>query len=312
MVQGHLDAHSEMKRQAEQAIKERQQMYEQAEKGLRGFVERAIEPTSVTEEDVSATERGAYKDKWDEEARRMRAAMEGSKEWKSMIPEGVWAQGEDAAYSWGENWINQFYAGMNPDAIRWEPLLNSIEQALAQEAGKKNLVETIMTKLAEERGITATSEQVLAALGMTGMLPPGMVAPAVGAGIMGQTPEAMAEQASGMADAIIGPITEQFKSADMKEPAIAIVGQLNTAMRAEVRSFDWASEVNAAVKASMDDEGKEDLKNAGIMIGNALWEGIYAAFEEADIVWTIVKRVMALINAESHQGGGGGGSGHDK
>ena len=294
-VQGHKDAWDQMNKDAEQAMKDRQRMLEQAEQGLRGIIEGQLSPTKVTAEDVAATDAGYYKDKWDEEVRRMKAAMAGSAEWKNMIPETVWAQGPEAAQAWGQNWINQFYAGMHPEAIRWDTLLDSIENALAMEAGKRNLVETVMQKLAEERGITATSEQVLAALGLTGMLPAGMLGPGIAEGMAEQTPEAMADQAKTMAQNIIGPMNEQLGQMDLSDSAGAMLSSLDKAIKEKAGTVKWSQQFHDAVKADVK-KNETKLVGAGKMIGDALWDGIYKAFEDANIVWVIAMKVISIMN----------------
>jgi len=300
MVQENLDAHKQMTKNAEQAAKDQQKLYEQAQQGLRGFAERALTPTQVTGEDVDATRAGAYKDKWDEEVRRMRAAMKGSSKWKDMIPGDIWSQGADAAYAWGENWINQFYAGMKPEAINWKALLDSIEQALAMEAGKKNLVETVLQKLAEERGITATSEQVLQALGLTGVLPMG---PGMAAG-MASTPEAYAEQALAMAENIIGPLGTQLGQVDMTSASSAMVQNLTKGIGTEADKYPWVDTLKNSLDTQLGKgENKTELINAGKKIGGLLWTGVYEAFEEANIVWVIAHKVVELINASREEGG---------
>ena len=294
-VQGHKDSWDQMNKDAEQAMKDRQRMLEQAEQGLRGIIEGQLSPTKVTAEDVAATDAGYYKDKWDEEVRRMKAAMAGSAEWKNMIPETVWAQGPEAAQAWGQNWINQFYAGMHPEAIRWDTLLDSIENALAMEAGKRNLVETVMQKLAEERGITATSEQVLAALGLTGMLPAGMLGPGLADGMAEATPEAMADQAATMAQNIIGPMNEQLGQMDLTDSAGAMLTSLNKAVKEKASAIPWSQQFHDAVKADVK-KNETKLVGAGKMIGDALWSGIYKAFEDANIVWVIAMKVISIMN----------------
>jgi hypothetical protein len=294
-IQGHKDAWDQMNKDAEQAMKDRQRMLEQAEQGLRGIIEQQLSPTKVTAEDVEATDAGFYRDKWDEEVRRMKAAMAGSGEWKSMIPDSVWQAGPEAAQQWGQNWINQFYAGMNPEAIRWDALLDSIENALAMEAGKRNLVETVMQKLAEERGITATSEQVLAALGLTGMLPAGMMGPGIAEGMGEATPEAMAEQAKTMAANIIGPMNEQLGQMDLSDSAGAMLSSLDKAIKEKAGTVQWSQQFHDAVKADVK-KNETKLVGAGKMIGDALWSGIYKAFEDANIVWVIAMKVISIMN----------------
>jgi len=292
------NAQEEMTKAAEQAAKDQKKAYEDAAKGLRGIVEKALEPTEVTAQDMADTRAGIYEEKWDEAARQMRAAMAGSARWKEMIPDEVWMQGADAARDYGKRWIDEFYAGAHPEAIRWEPLLDSIEQALAQAAGEQNLVDMTIQKLAEERGITATSEQVMSALAQAGLISP---ATAIG-GVMGQMDLAGAgEQAFKDAMEYAMPAIETaLKESDMSGPSDALAQGLSGGFAEKIKSADWGTMIQSEMKSDISGS-KEKFTGLGEDIGGFMWNGIVDTFEGSKFFWAVVEATVRALNSAAAQ-----------
>jgi len=289
-VDGYKDAEDEITKNAEQAAKDRERFLEDAAKGFKGLVEAALKPTSVTGLDMLQTDIGAYKDKWDEAARRMRAAMEDpGGEWGFMIPEDVKAQGLDAAKAWGANWIDQFYAGMHPDQIDWPAFITSFKQSLEREAAKGRLVDIAIGKLAEE-GITATSDEVLAALGLQSPLQQMFLG--------GLSPTDASKGLSSTMSSVVSGISIEQGTFDTAAGTVstAFVGSLNT----NLAESNLPVTLNAIWIKQMSD-APDPIIAVGRVAGGLFWQG----FEESAEGSTFADYISGLVLAEILEAMGG-------
>lgn len=111
------------------------------------FVSGLLQPTTVTEADMAATQAGVYQDKWDEAVRRFRMAEQGHNAYEV------------------QQFEKQFYGGQMLEQVNWGGLIASAQEQLALEQGQKNLLNTAMQKLGEA-GIGLGREQVSNLLGL--------------------------------------------------------------------------------------------------------------------------------------------------
>jgi hypothetical protein len=172
-------------------ISDAQRLAEQQAREFQSLVESVLNPTQVTGADVSATENGAYQDKWDEEIRRMRA--------DKSIPYYQQAETE-----------RQFYSGQRLDMVNWDAVLRSIAEKQQEEAGRQNLLDEALRR-AEEAGLGANRAEVAASLGIedsnitgaeaAGQFATGAKSIDIAADITGQFVEQMKNQQQAWADA---------------------------------------------------------------------------------------------------------------
>jgi hypothetical protein len=127
-------------------ISDAQRLAEQRQREFQSLVESALQPTQVTGADVSATEHGAYQDKWDEEMRRLRAR-------------------EDIPYYQRAETERQFYSGQLPEMVNWDAMIADIARRQQEESGRRGLLDEAMRR-AQEAGLTANYADVAAAMGI--------------------------------------------------------------------------------------------------------------------------------------------------
>jgi len=129
-------AHESWVREQEQAAREMERIQTDMSNALRAGL--GLEETDVTWLDVQLTYVGDYVEKWDEYARRLRAAVIPGNMWESMIPEAVRGKGEGARQQWVDEQLKVFYAGLMPEEIDWAAIQKGIittVQRTAQFAG---------------------------------------------------------------------------------------------------------------------------------------------------------------------------------
>ena len=97
----------------------------------------------------------------------MKAAVQDpTSEWrKALIPEDILAGGESAIALYGQQYLDQFYAGMRPDDINWDAFAAQVQQGLTQAMSREALIDRAIAELGA-RGIDATDTEVMAALGL--------------------------------------------------------------------------------------------------------------------------------------------------
>ena len=286
------DAEKERQQALEDAARERERFVEQAKRGFEGLIGAALKPTSVTGLDMLQTSMDDYKDKWDENARRMRAAMEDpGGQWGFMIPEHIRAQGLDAAKAWGANWLDEFYAGMHPDQIQWPDFVQAFKNSLAREAAQKNLVNIAIEKLAEE-GITATSSEVLAALGLQ--------SPMQQMFLGGLTPEQASDSLSGTMGSVVSGVDVEQGAFDTA--AATLKGSFDTSLTTKMGEINLPTLLNGLWVQQLNDT-PDPIIAVGKAAGALFWTGFESSVEGSTLVDTIYDKVMtALAEALEKEG----------
>jgi hypothetical protein len=114
---------------------------------LRSLAQGLLQPTQVTAADMAATEMGVYQDKWDEAVRRFRMAETGHNAYEI------------------EQYEKQFYGGQMLDMVDWDALERTAREELTYKAGRENLLQTAMQKMAEA-GVGLEKSEVANLLGL--------------------------------------------------------------------------------------------------------------------------------------------------
>jgi hypothetical protein len=128
-------------------ISDAQRLAEQRAREFQSLVESVLSPTQVTGADMSATEHGAYRDKWDEYIRRLRADQS--------IP-----------YYQRMEQERLFYSGQMLDQVNWDAMIEDIARRQQEEIGRQNLLNEAMRR-AQEAGLGGMGRaDVAAALGI--------------------------------------------------------------------------------------------------------------------------------------------------
>lgn len=116
---------------------------------LRSLAESLLQPSQVSALDVAQTKLGTYTDKWDEYARRVRAAGNDVKsQWRNLVPLDILAQGEDAIKAWAAAEEEAFYAGQRPDQMNWDAFIANARAEVEKQLSRENLVNEAMARLA--------------------------------------------------------------------------------------------------------------------------------------------------------------------
>ena len=195
-------------------ISDAQRLAEQRAREFQALVQSVLQPTQVTGADVSATEHGAYRDKWDEEMRRLRAR-------------------EDIPYYQRAETERQFYSGQLPEMVNWDAMIEDIARRQQEEVGKQNLLDEAMRR-AQEAGLGANYAAVAAALGIKDDTATGIDA-------------AAAFDQGAKSINVAANVTEQFVES-MKAERVAWVEAGAEAMRAFLEGSDEAVTPDAGKK----------------------------------------------------------------
>jgi TP901 family phage tail tape measure protein len=281
---GHKDAQDQVTKDAEDAAKDRQKFLDDAQKGFEGLIQDVLKPTSVTGLDMLDTELGDYADKWDENARRMRAAMaDPGGEWGFMIPEDVKAKGDTAAQAYGQRWLDSFYAGLNPDAIDWPAFVQSFRDNLARAAAQENLLERAIQELAAE-GITATSAEVLSALGLQ--------SPIQQMFLGGLSTKQASDSLSGTMGSVVTGISIEEGAFDTA--AGTIKGAFDTSLTGKLGEMSLPQTLNALWVKQMTDT-PDPIIAVGRLAGALFWQGFEKSVDGTSLIDHIVGVVMESI-----------------
>lgn len=138
---------SQARGSATRAADEAKSLAEQQAREFKSAVESILRPTAVTGADVSATEWGAYKEKWDEYIRQLRARKD--------IPYYQVAEEE-----------RRFYAGLMPEQINWDAVVRDFMRKQEEEAGRQAMVQEAMRRIQEATGMAANYAAVAEAMGI--------------------------------------------------------------------------------------------------------------------------------------------------
>ena len=125
-------------------------LYDQRAAELRSLAESLLRPTDVSYLDMAQTKLGAYTDKWDEYARRVRAAgQDAGSQWRNLVPVEILQQGEDAIRAWAAAEEQAFYSGQRPEEVNWESFIANARAEVERQLAKENLVNEAMQRLAD-------------------------------------------------------------------------------------------------------------------------------------------------------------------
>lgn len=127
-------------------ISEAERLAEQRAREFESLVQSVLQPTQVTGADVSATEYGAYVEKWDEYIRRLRAR-------------------EDIPYYQRAEQERLFYSGQMLEQVNWDAVIADIARKQQEEIGRQNLLNEAIRR-AQEAGLAANYADVAASLGI--------------------------------------------------------------------------------------------------------------------------------------------------
>jgi len=138
-------------------------LYDKSIAEMRSLAESLLQPTGVTALDMAQTKLGTYTDKWDEYARRVRAAGNDVKsEWRNLVPVEILQQGEDAIKAWTAAEEEAFYSGQRPQEVNWDSFIENARREVERQLARENLVNEAMARLAEA-GIGSVSRAQVAA-----------------------------------------------------------------------------------------------------------------------------------------------------
>jgi len=283
----HKEAQDQITRDAEQAQKDREQFLKDAQSGFEGLVRDALKPTDVTDLDMLDTALGNYADKWDEQARRMKAALaDPMNEWRaSMIPADVLAGGEDAIQAFGKRWLDSFYKGMNPDAIDWPAFVQSFKDNLAAATAQENLLQIAIGELAAA-GITATSDEVLAALGLQ--------SPIQQMFLGGLSTKAASDSLSGTMGSVVSGMSIEDGAFDTA--AGTVKAAFDTSLTGKLAEMNLPSTLNSAWTKQIADT-PDPIISVGRMAGALFWQGFEGSVAAGGLIDTVVGIVMEEILA---------------
>lgn len=241
-------------------------------------------PTEVTAEDMALSGIDAYEDKWDEYPRRIRAGqLDPKSRFKDMIPEfGT----DEERNKWVQEEINAFYAGLRPEQVNWDALLDAYDRMVSEAAGKESMADMLMQKIVE-RGGEPDEDLIRKAFGITtpmeSMLFGGKTPEQLGVDIgvafsdvvggISVTPESFLPVATQTADAFQSGLDSQLQD-------VSLVGKLETA---------WNKDITDNSGAILD---------IGIRIGGIMWGGMLVAMGGSNFVNKIATEVLSIINSE--------------
>lgn len=131
---GYSDAASASKRAWDQM----QADAEKAAAAMRSDIEGIFQPTQGTDFTNQLDQMGMHIDTWDENARRVADIANRGMDspWAKMFvpPADVIAQGDQAVKAWAVNWQKSFYAGMMPEQITWQSVVDAYKTQLTNRA----------------------------------------------------------------------------------------------------------------------------------------------------------------------------------
>jgi len=229
---------------------------------LRNTVRGALKPTAVTALDMDLSAEGAYKEKWDESARQLRAIAErgfaeldAHPDWAGMlkIPPEVLDAGEAALRDWAGRTANAVQNLERPDLINMDAALDAVQAAVA-------------------RGIVTgedAKQQVAQALGLSDEpvpIPVTLVAPEEGG----------AGAAGGIGQDLAGTVLGSFELA--------------------VSTTDMAPTVVAAMRKSVT-KNQKALAGVGELMWDVMRDSMYAAMHDSAFVQRFVQIMVPFMEA---------------
>ena len=298
------DAEVTAARETEDAWKHAMATQERSLEELRGIVQSALKPTSVTAEDMGLANLGQYVDKWDENARRLEAVAErgfaeidAHPDWAGMlkIPEGVLAGSEQALKAWARDQAAAVRDLERPDLINIDAAVQAVQDELNRRAAVELSLD-LVTQAAIDKGLVTgedAKDQVAAALGLSQALPVSLT-------VSDEEKEAFA---AGIGTVPVAVTFSTGETEGMEAPGLAemmdtAVQGISEGWEASLSEIPWMQTLSVAwladIKAS---EGR--LKEVGAAIGAPLWDGLLGRIRGSGIVNHIVAEVLAALVKET-------------
>ncbi|MDD5512879.1 MAG: hypothetical protein PHD09_03850 [Candidatus Omnitrophica bacterium] len=296
---------------------------EQAQQAFRSAVAGMFAPTDVTDLDMAQSGAGVYRDKWDEYARRVRAAMtDMQSEFRGMIPTDIELAGEGAIQEWGQRQLDAFYAGLMPDQVNWDAFAADFSRKIAEQVGKENLIDRAIQELAA-RGITAGRADVQQALGLTSQLEtlvfgglspedagtqlsasigtalsnvkidPAAIDVAAGGGLAAQLFAGVTGEQV-MEPVLAGLSQMQLDAGQLDAPGNQIARGLFDGFQVHISEYPWTQIATASIIRDIQNN-EWMLIQAGKMIGKPLWDGLLSMVRGSGIVNHIVAEVLSAL-----------------
>ena len=133
---------------------------------LRSIATNAFTPSYRGPDDLV----GPYIEQWDEYARKMNAIADDSDTmWRSLVPQDIMAQGQEAIAKWAREEEKAFYAGQRSGEVNWAKFVEDAKKQVELAQAKEDLIAIGMQKLAEAGigGVSAAEVLGLNAPGAT-------------------------------------------------------------------------------------------------------------------------------------------------
>lgn len=113
---------------------------------LRSLSESLLKPSYRGPDDLV----GPYIEQWDEYARKMNAIADDSDTmWRSLVPQDIMAQGQEAIAKWAKAEEKAFYAGQRSGEVNWAKFVEDAKKQVELAQAKEDLIAMGMRKLAE-------------------------------------------------------------------------------------------------------------------------------------------------------------------
>ena len=248
--------------------------------GVESFAAELLQPTEVTQGDLSKAKLGTYEDKWDEPVRKVQDVMDRAAgdnpdrgPWQDFARSvGIDTTSKDTILATGEDFKNKFYNGMLApefyDQYSKEPFINAARQ-----------------KMAEKEGRSALQQQAVGWLNESG--------------IGGELAEMLSREYSGDMSPIEsywrGGKTDTELAEDFKPLAVTTTGAIDEGVK---QGLEKAKMVDVFVGAwDVNDKANHDsLYGLGKTIGGVMVEGVGDVIAER-IQGTVEAKVIDKILA---------------
>lgn len=281
-------AEEDAAKDAEKAWKDALDQMERDQQTFRQSIAGMLKPTDVTVLDVLETDAGTYQDKWDEWARQLRAAVQGSPEWEWMLPAHVKEMDEAGRKAWGQRTLEQFYSGMMPDKINWDAFAAQYEQMITEKVAGENLLDIAEQEL-RKRGIDPSRADVRRALGMPEQ------SPLVSAYLGGLDPKAAGTELQAAIGTAMSNV--DWESEDLTEPSEDLVAAFSAGFGEYMEGPNWTQKIADVFNADLDLH-HESLGDVGGRIGSYIFDGMLETLRLSGFVQEIVDLVLLELEKD--------------
>lgn len=268
---------------------------------LKGMVEKALTPTSVTDEDTKATKAGTYTNKWDEFRRRIEAVTKGTNpaqfgvEFEAALSKLNMPL--DVAAEKFKN-FSLFADPKNLKLVDWGAMTASVGDQLMQLVGKANLMKEGFAKA--WAGLSADQRKSLRELGIESA---------------GDAKKALMGTAASGVDGFTAQIGDKETQKQLKSAGGQLVKSVQAGALDKETMKTWLGTVDALVtNAIAQFQIKENVKllfDAGVSMLDQIAAGLKSSNALSDALLKVVDKAIqdALAAIQESLGGGGGGGG---